>query len=131
VQCANGSEEEEESVTEAYRTGLLSLAEGLVVVLLHDTEQRLFQVLLPGRHWLGSVHPVNQRSLPDGWSPAQAEQRRVEGRRRSGGPRHAFRLIWEGSEAMRNRGSGKEEETAPRMLGLTSWALGRRVSHGP
>lgn len=104
MQCANGSEEEEESVTEAYRTGLLSLAEGLVVVLLHDTEQRLFQVLLPGRHWLGSVHPVNQRSLPDGWSPAQAEQRRVEGRRRSGGPRHAFRLIWPSGKQR----SGKE-----------------------
>jgi hypothetical protein len=38
--------------------------------------------------------------------------------------------IREGSEAMRNRGSGREEETAPRMLGLTSWALGIGVHSG-
>ena len=40
------------------RTSLLALAEGLVVVLMHDLEQRVFQLLLPARHWLGPVHPV-------------------------------------------------------------------------
>jgi hypothetical protein len=42
------------------RTSLLALSEGLVVVLMHDPEQRVFQLLLPTRRrrWLGPVHPV-------------------------------------------------------------------------
>ncbi|GJN08684.1 hypothetical protein PR202_ga26633 [Eleusine coracana subsp. coracana] len=41
-------------------TSLLALAERLLAVLMHDLEQRFFQVLLPtcSRGWLGSGHPV-------------------------------------------------------------------------